>query len=55
MLLSQTLLQPIFGTTTMTANDWLIVLPLILVPSVAAELNKWVLRQVGKREQLRYS
>jgi Ca2+-transporting ATPase len=44
-------LRPIFGTTTLSANDWLIMLPLILVPSVAAEVNKWVLRMVGKKEQ----
>jgi hypothetical protein len=27
-------------------------LPLILVPSVAAEINKWVLRKLSEREQL---
>jgi Ca2+-transporting ATPase len=39
-------LQPIFGTVTLSGNDWLIMLPLILVPSVAAEINKWVLRKL---------
>jgi Ca2+-transporting ATPase len=45
-------LQPIFSTGNLTAQDWLIMLPLILVPSVAAEVNKWVLRKVSEREQL---
>ena len=44
-------LQPIFGTTSLTAQDWLIMLPLILVPSVAAEINKWVLRKLSERRQ----
>ena len=45
-------LQPIFGTVSLTGSDWLVMLPLILVPSVAAEINKWVLRQASRREQL---
>jgi Ca2+-transporting ATPase len=45
-------LQPVFSTTDLTARDWLIMLPLILVPSVAAEINKWVLRKLSEREQL---
>jgi Ca2+-transporting ATPase len=45
-------LQPIFSTTTLTTQDWLIMLPLILVPSVAAEINKWVLRKLSEQEQL---
>ena len=44
-------LDPIFGTTFLTGQDWLVMLPLILVPSVAAELNKWVLRKVSERRQ----
>ena len=44
-------LDPIFGTTFLTLDDWLVMFPLILVPSVAAEINKWVLRMVSKREQ----
>jgi Ca2+-transporting ATPase len=46
------LLQPIFGTVALTARDWLAMLPLILFPSVAAEVNKWVLRKVSARRQL---
>ena len=38
-------LDPIFGTTFLTATDWAEMLPLILLPSVAAEINKWVLRK----------
>jgi len=26
-------------------------LPLILVPAIAAEINKWVLRKLSEREQ----
>jgi hypothetical protein len=44
-------LQPIFGTGSLTGEHWLVMLPLILVPSVAAELNKWVLRKVSVQEQ----
>ena len=44
-------LDPIFGTTFLTGQDWLVMLPLILVPSVAAEINKWVLRMLSKRRQ----
>jgi Ca2+-transporting ATPase len=44
-------LQPIFGTVSLTGEHWLVMLPLILVPSVAAEVNKWVLRKMGEREQ----
>jgi Ca2+-transporting ATPase len=44
-------LDPIFGTTFLTVQDWLVMLPLILVPSVAAEVNKWVLRKMSERRQ----
>jgi Ca2+-transporting ATPase len=45
-------LDPIFETTFLTVDDWLVMLPLILVPSIAAEVNKWVLRRVSKKERL---
>jgi Ca2+-transporting ATPase len=45
-------LDPIFGTTFLTLEDWLVMLPLILVPSIAAEVNKWVLRKMAARERL---
>jgi Ca2+-transporting ATPase len=44
-------LDPIFGTTFLTLDDWLVMLPLILVPSVAAEINKWVLRKLSERKR----
>jgi Ca2+-transporting ATPase len=43
-------LDPIFDTTFLTIQDWLEMLPLILLPSVAAEANKWVLRKLSERE-----
>jgi Ca2+-transporting ATPase len=43
-------LDPIFGTTSLALDDWLVMFPLILVPSVAAEVNKWVLRKLSERE-----
>ena len=46
-------LDPIFGTTFLTAQDWSIMVPLILIPSIAAEINKWVLRKLAEREQKR--
>jgi Ca2+-transporting ATPase len=41
-------LQPIFGTTSLSLQDWAIMLPLILVPSVVAEINKWAMRKWDK-------
>ncbi len=38
-------LDPIFGTTFITAQDWLIMLPLILLPSVVAEIYKFIIRR----------
>jgi Ca2+-transporting ATPase len=45
------ILDPVFNTTFLTLRDWAIMLPLILLPSVAAEINKWVLRITSKRKQ----
>jgi Ca2+-transporting ATPase len=45
-------LQPIFGTVALGAGDWLPMLPLILTPSIAAEVNKRVLRNKSQRVQL---
>jgi P-type Ca2+ transporter type 2C len=45
-------LDPIFNTTFLTLGDWAIMLPLILLPSIAAEFNKWVLRKTSDKEQL---
>ncbi|MFC2030919.1 HAD-IC family P-type ATPase, partial [Chloroflexota bacterium] len=44
-------LQSMFNTTSLSLEDWWIMLPLILVPSVAAELNKWVLRMRSRKRQ----
>jgi Ca2+-transporting ATPase len=44
-------LDPVFGTTFLTGQDWLIMLPLILVPSIAAEINKAVLRRSSEKAQ----
>jgi Ca2+-transporting ATPase len=42
-------LDPVFATTFLTLKDWLVMLPLILLPSVAAEINKWVLRRASAK------
>ena len=43
----------IFNTLPMGWNEWAIILPLVLVPSIAAELTKWVASRLQKRQQLR--
>jgi Ca2+-transporting ATPase len=45
-------LDPVFETTSLTLRDWGTILPLILIPSIAAEANKWVLRRLDKRQLL---
>ena len=37
-------LGPIFDTTPISLLEWVEMLPLILFPSVAAELTKWYMR-----------
>ncbi len=37
-------LQPIFNTIPLEFDEWLEMLPLILVPSIAAEVQKWISR-----------
>jgi Ca2+-transporting ATPase len=37
-------LQPIFNTVALGAREWLVMLPLLIVPSVAAEVTKAVIR-----------
>jgi Ca2+-transporting ATPase len=44
-------LDPIFGTTFITAQDWLVMLPFILLPSIAAEAYKIVARVGHDRNQ----
>jgi Ca2+-transporting ATPase len=36
-------LQPIFNTEPLSITHWEIILPLLLIPSVVAEISKWVL------------
>jgi Ca2+-transporting ATPase len=38
-------LQPIFNTAPLGVQEWGVMLPLIFVPSVAAEITKWFLRR----------
>ena len=38
-------LQLIFNTTPMGLREWGLMLPLIFVPSIAAEITKWFLRR----------
>jgi Ca2+-transporting ATPase len=38
-------LQPIFNTLSLGLREWAVMLPLIFVPSVAAEATKWFLRR----------
>ena len=38
-------LQPIFNTTSVGSREWGLMLPLIFLPSIAAEATKWFLRR----------
>jgi Ca2+-transporting ATPase len=38
-------LNPIFNTVPLTFQEWLIILPLLLVPAIAAEIHKAVMRR----------
>jgi len=40
----------VFGNVPLTLADWLVVLPVMLIPSIAAELQKWVLRVIRRRQ-----
>jgi Ca2+-transporting ATPase len=39
-------LQPLFSTVPLGLQEWMAILPLILIPSIAAELTKLVLRRL---------
>jgi Ca2+-transporting ATPase len=43
-------LQPIFNTAALGLEQWLEILPLVLVPSVAAEVTKIFLRKMMRRD-----
>jgi Ca2+-transporting ATPase len=45
-------LDPIFDTTSLGLNEWLVMLPLILVPSIAAEINKSFLMRAGAGQKV---
>jgi Ca2+-transporting ATPase len=42
-------LQPIFNTMPLGLREWGVMLPLIFVPSMAAEATKWYLRRSNAR------
>jgi Ca2+-transporting ATPase len=42
-------LQPIFRTVPLGSQEWTVILPLLLVPSVAAEVMKAVIRDEGRQ------
>ncbi|MBC7335926.1 MAG: cation transporting ATPase C-terminal domain-containing protein, partial [Clostridia bacterium] len=44
-------LDPIFDTAFLGWEHWAEILPLVLIPSVAAEITKWFLRQGDRRRR----
>ncbi len=42
-------MQEIFNTVPLTLEEWFLVLPLTLLPSVIAELRKWIMRKLAHR------
>jgi Ca2+-transporting ATPase len=45
-------LDPIFDTISLGLNEWLVILPLMLIPSIAAEINKSFLIRAGARQKV---
>jgi len=45
-------LDPIFDTVSLGLNEWLVMLPLMLVPSIAAEINKSFLMRAGAQQKM---
>jgi Ca2+-transporting ATPase len=45
-------LDPIFDTVSLGLNEWLVMLPLMLIPSIAAELNKSILMRMSARQKM---
>ncbi|MGC9358191.1 MAG: cation-translocating P-type ATPase, partial [Anaerolineae bacterium] len=37
-------LQPIFNTVPLNLEEWSLIIPMVLIPSVAAEIQKWITR-----------
>jgi Ca2+-transporting ATPase len=46
-------LQPIFNTVALGLREWALILPLLLVPSIAAEVTKAIVRaqDIGQRAE----
>jgi hypothetical protein len=44
-------LQPIFNTAPLGLEQWLEILPLVLIPSVAAEVTKIFLLKLIKKDR----
>ncbi|HEC34032.1 MAG TPA: cation-translocating P-type ATPase [Chloroflexi bacterium] len=42
-------LQPVFDTVPLGVREWTAVTPLLLVPAVAAEVNKWLVSRSARR------
>jgi Ca2+-transporting ATPase len=40
--------EPLFSTAALSANDWLAILPLSVVPAISAECTKWVTSRRGR-------
>lgn len=47
------LFEPIFYTHELPWSDWMYILPLTLIPSIAAEISKWVAARRAPRPQAR--
>jgi len=45
-------LQPIFGTVPLTLPEWELIMPLILIPSVANELQKYIMNRIDCRKRM---
>ena len=43
-------LQPIFGTVPLTVAEWMLILPLVLIPSVANEVQKYIMNSIDRRK-----
>lgn len=43
-------LNPVFKTTPLYLDQWKLIVPLLLIPSVVAEVAKWVLNRQAKRK-----
>jgi Ca2+-transporting ATPase len=43
-------LQPIFNTVSLGVREWSLILPLLLLPSIAAEITKLIIRSQGRQQ-----